>query len=44
MATVKVFSSKGVKILECFDTLDNVPFLPVQVVEDEDEDEDNPFA
>lgn len=27
MATVKVYSAQGEKVLSCFDTLDNVPFL-----------------
>lgn len=27
MATIKVFSTDGVKELKCFDTLDNVPIL-----------------
>lgn len=27
MAVIKVFSSKGVKELKCFDTLENVPVL-----------------
>lgn len=27
MATIKIFSSDGVKELNCFDTLDAVPFL-----------------
>lgn len=30
MATIKVFSSEGVRILNCFDTLDNVPVLDVE--------------
>lgn len=30
MATIKVFSSEGVKELQCFDTLSEVPFLEVE--------------
>lgn len=33
MATIKIFSSKGVRELKCFDTLDNVPYF-----EDEEEE------
>ena len=43
MATIKVFDSKGVKELKCFDTLDEVDYLPVESVcelESEPEEED----
>lgn len=43
MATIKVFDAAGVKELQCFDTLDAVPYL----VDDEDEEQivedKNPF-
>lgn len=39
MATIKVFSANGVKELKCFDTLENVPYLTPEIV-DESEDED----
>lgn len=40
MATIKVFSSKGVKELNCFDTLDSVPFLDLETGFEEDPFED----
>lgn len=33
MATIKIFDCNGVKTLQCFDTLDNIPY-------DEEEDVD----
>lgn len=27
MATIKVFDATGVRVLNCFDTLDNVPYV-----------------
>ena len=30
MATIKVFDSKGVKELQCFDTLSEIPYLEVE--------------
>lgn len=40
MAEIKVFSAQGVQVLQCFDTLDDVPFMPVQEpIEDEDIDD-----
>lgn len=39
MATIKVFSAFGVKELNCFDTLQDVPYL-VDEPADESEDED----
>lgn len=30
MATIKVFSPAGVRELNCFDTLDNVPFMDME--------------
>lgn len=33
MAMIKIFDCKGVKTLQCFDTLDNVPY-------DEEEEEE----
>ena len=30
MATIKVFDVNGCKELSCFDTLDNVAYLPVE--------------
>lgn len=41
MAMIKVFSSKGVKKLECFDTLDNVPYLDPESEYEQDEFELN---
>lgn len=43
MATIKVFDVNGVKELQCFDTLDVIPYLEDEEVED-DQQEDNPFA
>lgn len=43
MATIKVFDCNGSKELQCFDTLDNVPYLVDEVqIEDEPKD-NNPF-
>ena len=36
MVTVKVFSVNGVKELQCFDTIDNVPFLDPETGFEED--------
>lgn len=36
MATIKVFSALGVKELQCFDTLDSVPFLDQETGFEED--------
>lgn len=30
MATIKVFSADGVQELKCFDTLDDVPYEPIE--------------
>lgn len=44
MATIKVFDVNGSKILQCFDTLDEVPYLTVEEEEVEEIVEDkNPF-
>lgn len=40
MATIKVFDVNGVKELHCFDTLDNVCYLPVEPCEPESEPEE----
>lgn len=40
MATIKVFDSEGVKELNCFDTLSEVPYL---VEEDLSDTEDSEF-
>lgn len=37
MATIKVFSPDGVKELNCFDTIDNVPFYDPETGFEEDE-------
>lgn len=39
MATIKVFDSKGVKELNCFDTLVDVPYLADEPVEDEENED-----
>lgn len=39
MATIRVFSADGVKELECFDTLEEVPFL-LEEEEDTEQCED----
>ena len=36
MATIKVFSTEGVKQLSCFDTLSDIPFLDPQTGFEED--------
>lgn len=36
MAVVKVFSPQGLKVLQCFDTLDNVPYLDMETGFEED--------
>lgn len=41
MATIKVFTSEGVKELKCFDTLDEVDYLEPDPVEESDEDDDS---
>lgn len=44
MATIKVFDVNGCRELQCFDTIDNVPYL--EDVEDDIDDtpeEKNPF-
>lgn len=44
MATIKVFDSKGVKELHCFDTLTEVPYLEEEIEDDIEEVPDkNPF-
>lgn len=44
MATIKVFDVNGCKTLQCFDTLDEVPYLTEEEVEEEEIVEDkNPF-
>lgn len=44
MATIKVFDSKGVKELKCFDMLDDVPYMSEDEEDLEDVVEDkNPF-
>lgn len=41
MATIKVFDVNGVKVLKCFDTLDNVDYLaPDEDTGAEEEDDD----
>lgn len=40
MATIKVFSANGVKELNCFDTLDEVDYLPLEIADESEEDED----
>lgn len=42
MAIVKVFDVNGARELNCFDTLDNVPYEE-EVVEDDVLEEKNPF-
>lgn len=41
MATIKVFDCEGVKELNCFDTLANVPYLPVEESSESDQEEDD---
>lgn len=44
MATIKVFSANGVKELNCFDTLVDVPYLTEEEEEIDNEPGDkNPF-
>lgn len=43
MATIKVFSSTGVKVLQCFDTLDDVPFSLEEEQIVEEPKVNNPF-
>lgn len=40
MATIKVFSADGVRELQCFDTLDNVPYLEDPSSESDEDLED----
>lgn len=34
MATIKVSDVNGIKYLQCFDTLDNVPYQDIETPED----------
>lgn len=43
MATIKVFDANGVKELQCFDTLCDVPYLDEEVIEEDEPKENNPF-
>lgn len=42
MATIKVFDANGVKELQCFDTLLDVPYLEEEIIEEEIIEEDEP--
>lgn len=44
MVTIKVFDSKGVKEIKCFDTLVDVPYLEEEILEETGSEESNPFA
>lgn len=38
MATIKVFDSKGVKELQCFDTLLDVPYIEEEEIAEDEAD------
>lgn len=44
MATIKVFDVNGVKELQCFDTLLDVPYMEEEIVDETEPEESNPFA
>lgn len=43
MATIKVFDVNGVKELQCFDTLLEVPYLEDEEIDDLEPKDNNPF-
>lgn len=43
MANIKVFDANGVKELSCFDTLEAVPYLEEEEIEEDEPKENNPF-
>lgn len=43
MATIKVFDCNGVKELNCFDTLVDVPYLEEDDFEEDEPKDNNPF-